>query len=135
MTHDSLLGRLSKGYYHLSEGSYLNIHDNEVESPSPTGDGGIKTTMRDMAKFMNFLVGDYKNEAYDQVLSRTALVSMMKPLVKGPDKSTYVGLGFHNLQPYNLIGHAGGWDGFLSILYYHAESRSCLFLVSNREDN
>lgn len=134
-THDSLLGRLAWGYYRLTDGSYLNVHENEVESPSPTGDGGIKTSMRDIRKFMKFLLGDWKNPAYDEVISRSALLSMMAPLHKGPDKSTWVGLGFHNLQPYNFSGHAGGWDGFMCILYIHPESHSGLFLVTNREDN
>ncbi|MCB9234586.1 MAG: beta-lactamase family protein [Bacteroidia bacterium] len=135
-TPDSLEERLSRGYYRLSDGSYLNVHDNEVESPSPTGDGGIKTTLRDMRKFMHFLVGDLQNmDVYNEILPRTDLLSMIGPLKKGPDKQTWVGLGFHNLQPYNFAGHAGGWDGFLSILYYHPESHSSLFLVTNREDN
>jgi CubicO group peptidase (beta-lactamase class C family) len=134
-THDSLLGRLAWGYYRLTDGSYLNVHENEVESPSPTGDGGIKTSMRDMRKFMKFLIGDINKPAYDAVISRSALLSMTAPLQKGPDKSTWVGLGFHNLQPYNFVGHAGGWDGFMSILYMHPESHSGLFLVTNREDN
>ena len=134
-TPDSLLDRLAWGYYHLSDGSYLNVHTNEVESPSPTGDGGIKTSMRDMRKFMHFLVGDFRNPAHDKVIPRTALLSMMSPQEKGPDKNTWVGLGFHNIQPYNFTGHTGGWDGFLGILYYHRESHSCLFLITNREDN
>ncbi len=134
-TPDSMLDRLAWGYYQLSDGSYLNVHTNEVESPSPTGDGGIKTSMRDMRKFMHFLIGDFRNPAYNQVLPRTALLSMMSPQEKGPDKNTWVGLGFHNIQPYNFTGHTGGWDGFLGILYYHRESHSCLFLITNREDN
>lgn len=132
---DSVLDRLAWGYYRLSDGSYLNVHTNEVESPSPTGDGGIKTSMRDMRKFMHFLIGDFRNPAYDKVLPRTALLSMMSPQEKGPDKNTWVGLGFHNIQPYNFTGHTGGWDGFLGILYYHRESHSCIFLITNREDN
>lgn len=135
-TPDSLLPRLARGYYRLSDGSYLNVHENEVESPSPTGDGGIKTSLRDMRKFMHFLVGDLnKIEEYNNVLSRSDLLSMIAPLKKGPDKQTWVGLGFHNLQPYNFAGHAGGWDGFMAILYYHPDSHSCLFLITNREDN
>lgn len=134
-THDSMLHRLAWGYYRLTDGSYLNVHENEVESPSPTGDGGVKTSMRDMRKFMRFLIGDFRQEAYDKVLPRTALLSMIAPQQKGPDKNTWVGLGFHNLQPYNFSGHAGGWDGFLSILYYHPESHSAILLVTNREDN
>jgi len=133
--HDLLLGRLAWGYYCLTDGSYLNVHENEVESPSPTGDGGIKTSMRDMRKFMKFLLGDWKVSAYNEVISRSALLSMMGPLQKGPDKATWVGLGFHNLQPYNFSGHAGGWDGFMAILYVHPESHSGVFLVTNREDN
>jgi CubicO group peptidase (beta-lactamase class C family) len=134
-TPDSLLDRLAWGYYRMADGSYLNVHENEVESPSPTGDGGIKTSMRDMQKFMHFLLGNHRDPAYDDVLPRTALLSMIAPQVKGPDKNTWVGLGFHNLQPYNFTGHAGGWDGFTSIMYYHPESHSALFLVTNREDN
>lgn len=135
MTPDDQSDRLARGYYKLTDGSYLNVHENEVESPSPTGDGGIKTSLRDMAKFMKFLIGDSRNKTYDKVLARSSLVTMMAPHRKGPDKDTWVGVGFHNLQPYNFSGHAGGWDGFLNILYYHPESHSCLFLTSNREDN
>lgn len=134
-TPDSLVDQLAWGYYRLTDNSYINVHTNEVESPSPTGDGGIKTSMRDMRKFMKFLVGDFRNTAYDEILPRTALLSMMSPQEKGPDKNTWVGLGFHNMQPYNFTGHAGGWDGFLSILYFHPESHSAIFLVTNREDN
>lgn len=136
ITPDSLQDQLAFGYYKLTDGSYINIHQNEVESPSPTGDGGIKSSLRDMAKFMHFLVGDAaKASLYDQILPRKSLLSMMGPLKKGPDKATWVGLGFHNLQPQNFTGHAGGWDGFLNILYYHPESHSCIFLTTNREDN
>jgi|GEM_PF-1899288 CubicO group peptidase (beta-lactamase class C family) len=135
MTPDSLKHRLAWGYYRLEDGSYLNVHDNEVESPSPTGDGGIKTSMRDMRKFMHFLLGDLKNPAYEAVLPRSILLSMMTPLQHGPDKRTWVGLGFHSMQPQNLVGHAGGWDGFMSILYYHPGTQSSVFLVTNREDN
>jgi CubicO group peptidase (beta-lactamase class C family) len=134
-TPDSLAGRLAWGYYHLTDGSYLNVHENEVESPSPTGDGGIKTSMRDIRKFMKFLLGDWRKENYDKVISRSALLSMMAPQQKGPDKSTWVGLGFHTLLPYNFSGHAGGWDGFMCVLYVHPESHSGIFLVTNREDS
>ena len=134
-TSDSMTGRLSWGYYRLSDGSYLNVHDNEVESPSPTGDGGIKTSMRDMLKFIHFLLGDLKHPEYETVLPRAVLLSMMAPLQHGPDRTTWVGLGFHNMQPQNLVGHAGGWDGFMSILYYHPETHSAVFLITNREDN
>lgn len=65
ITPDSQVNRLAWGYYRLSDGSYFNVHDNEVESPSPTGDGGIKTTVHDMTLFMNFLIGDYQNATYD----------------------------------------------------------------------
>lgn len=135
LTPDSLVPRLALGYYRMSDGSYLNIHTNEAESPSPTGDGGIKTSLRDMVKFMHFLNGDRKNPVYEEIMPRTSLLSMMAPQKKGEDKKTWVGLGFHNLQPWNFTGHAGGWDGFLAILYYHPESDSCVFLVTNREDN
>ncbi|MEM7038088.1 MAG: serine hydrolase domain-containing protein [Bacteroidota bacterium] len=134
-TPDSMLHRLAWGYYRLNDNSYLNVHENEVESPSPTGDGGIKTSMRDLRKFMHFLIGDFRNEAYDEVLPRSVLLSMIAPQQKGPDKDTWVGLGFHNLQPFNFAGHAGGWDGFLCVLYYHPETHSSIFLVTNREDN
>ena len=135
ITPDSMTGRLAWGYYRMSDGSYLNVHDNEVESPSPTGDGGIKTSMRDMRKFMHFLLGDHRQAKYDSILPRPLLLSMMAPQQKGPDKNTWIGVGFHSLQPQNLTGHAGGWDGFLTMLYYHPESHSALFLVTNREDN
>ena len=136
MTPDSQAHQLAKGYYHLKDGSYLNVHENEVESPSPTGDGGIKTSLRDMRKFMHFLIGEVDNNAkYDSILPRSVLLDMMAPMKKGPDKQTFAGLGFHNLQPFNFAGHAGGWDGYLSILYYHPSSHSCVFLTTNREDN
>jgi serine-type D-Ala-D-Ala carboxypeptidase/endopeptidase len=135
ITPDSMTGRLAWGYYRLSDGSYLNVHDNEVESPSPTGDGGIKTSQRDMVKFMHFLLGDHRNPRHDEVLPRAVLLSLTAPQQRGPDKRTWVGVGFHSLQPQNLIGHAGGWDGFLAMLYYHPETHSALFLVTNREDN
>lgn len=135
ITPDSMAGRLAWGYYRLSDGTYLNVHDNEVESPSPTGDGGIKTSQRDMVKFMHFLLGDYRNPRYDEVLPRAVLLSLTAPQQRGPDKRTWVGVGFHSLQPQNLVGHAGGWDGFLTMLYYHPETHSALFLITNREDN
>jgi serine-type D-Ala-D-Ala carboxypeptidase/endopeptidase len=135
ITPDSMTQRLAWGYYRLSDGSYLNVHDNEVESPSPTGDGGIKTSQRDMLKFMHFLMGDYRQPRYDEVLPRAVLLSLMAPQQRGPDKRTWIGVGFHSLQPQNLVGHAGGWDGFLTMLYYHPETHSALFLVTNREDN
>ncbi len=136
LSPDSMVSRLAKGYYRLGDGSYLNVHENEIESPSPTGDGGLKTSVRDMQKFMHFLIGNpSKDLVWNKILSRSMLLSMTAPMEKGPDKTTWIGLGFHNLQPFNFTGHAGGWDGYLAILYYHPESQSCFFIVTNREDN
>lgn len=132
-TPKSKIPLLAKGYYLLSDKTYLNVHENEYESTSPTGDGGIRTSLRDMLRFMRFLVGDVQlQNDYDAVLKRENLLSMMAPQDIADSKLTQIGFGFHIEQ--GLVGHSAGWDGFLTWMYYHPETHSVMFAVTNRED-
>ena len=99
--------------------------------------GGLNAPLPDMAKYMDFLVGNpAKQSVYDGVLKRSSLEEMWKPLVDvetSPTDPVKMGLCFfieqHGGIPF--IAHSGGQNGFISHFYVNVDSRTAYLVAFN----
>ena len=85
--------------------------------------GGLNAPLDDMAKYMDFLIGNPASQAaYDAVLPRPSLQEMWTPVVpveNGDEKGAKMGLCFfleeHGGMPF--VAHSGSQNGFISHFY------------------
>jgi CubicO group peptidase (beta-lactamase class C family) len=99
--------------------------------------GGLNAPLGDMAKYMDFLLGDPDRQAlYDGVLRRSSLEEMWKPVVpvEGADEAgAKMGLCFfleeHGGLPF--VAHSGGQNAFISHFYVNVESRTAYLVAFN----
>ena len=105
--------------------------------------GGLNAPMGDMARYLEFLIGDPGREAeFAQVLKRASLMEMLQPLLPVvPDDdfqsragaSDQVAHSFfvHTDKGLKLYGHAGWQNGFRSHLYFDPVSRKGYLVAYN----
>lgn len=102
---------------------------------------GLNAPVSDMAKYLNFLVGDpARREVYDGVLKRSSLEEMWRPQLKIEADSngnrgftTDIGLIFFlktTLAPRHL-GHGGDQNGFISYIDFDPDKREASVMVFN----
>jgi CubicO group peptidase (beta-lactamase class C family) len=100
--------------------------------------GGLNAPLSDMAKYLAFLMGakDAKQQAsYDQVLKRTSLEEMFKPVIAGSEPNVSLGLSYF-LEKHaglDLIGHSGSQNGFLSHFYVHLPTKTAFIVAYNTD--
>ncbi|HEX3703572.1 MAG TPA: serine hydrolase domain-containing protein [Vicinamibacterales bacterium] len=102
--------------------------------------GGLNAPLADMAKYLEFLIGEGDAAArpvFDGVLKHSSLDEMFTPQIRAADgeggsgDDVQAGLSsfverHHGVE---LVGHSGDQNGFISHLYIHRSSRSG-YLVS-----
>ena len=99
--------------------------------------GGLNAPLGDMAKYMDFLIGnEAKQAAYDAVLRRSSLQEMWTPVVpveEGDEKGAKMGLCFfleeHGGLPF--VAHSGSQNGFISHFYVNVERRTAYVVAFN----
>ena len=99
--------------------------------------GGLNAPLDDMAKYMDFLIGNPASQAaYDAVLPRPSLQEMWAPVVpveNGDEKGAKMGLCFfleeHGGMPF--VAHSGSQNGFISHFYLNVESRTAYVVAFN----
>jgi CubicO group peptidase (beta-lactamase class C family) len=100
--------------------------------------GGLNAPLTDMAKYMDFLVGNPARQAgYDGVLRRASLKEMWKPVVpvEGSEESTGGGMGLcffleaHGGLPF--VAHSGSQNAFISHFYVNVERRTAYVVAFN----
>jgi len=92
--------------------------------------GGLNAPLPDMAKYMEFLIGNPARQAvYDGVLKRSSLEQMWTPVVEVESlaaSTVKMGLSFfleqHGGIPF--IAHSGGQNAFISHFYVNLDSRA-----------
>jgi CubicO group peptidase (beta-lactamase class C family) len=97
--------------------------------------GGLNAPLTDMAKYMDFLIGNPVRQAsYDGVLRRSSLQEMWKPVIPvegGDERGAKMGLCFfleeHGGLP--LVAHSGSQNGFISHFYVNVE-RGVAYVVA-----
>jgi CubicO group peptidase (beta-lactamase class C family) len=105
--------------------------------------GGLNAPLDDMVRYLDFLMGTAPDAAtrarYDQVLVRSSLEEMWKPVVPvdGPDaggaESAAMGLCFflERHRGLDFIAHSGGQNAFISHFYVHQPSRTAYLVAFN----
>jgi CubicO group peptidase (beta-lactamase class C family) len=113
----------------------------DVNTGITVSNGGLNSPFDDMAKYLNFLVGDPANQArYDQVLKRASLEEMFRPQVEVERRDQEkevdsMGLLFF-LERHggmDFVAHSGGQNGFISHFYIHMPSRAAYLVAFNTE--
>ena len=90
--------------------------------------GGLNAPLTDMARYLDFLVGNpARQAAYDGVLARASLEEMWKPVAdveRGPDGTVQMGLSFFLEERGGLpyVAHSGGQNAFISHFYVQPAS-------------
>jgi len=102
---------------------------------------GLNSSMVDMVKYLNFLVGDVKKQnVYDAILKRSSLEEMWKPQLPTPldangnsGFATDIGLIYflNRGDRRTFIGHGGDQNGFISYIDFEPASRQASIVVFN----
>jgi CubicO group peptidase (beta-lactamase class C family) len=99
--------------------------------------GGLNAPLTDMAKYMEFLIGNPARQAvYDGVLRRASLEEMWKPVVSiegAEEPGAKMGLCFfleeHAGIPF--VAHSGSQNGFISHFYVNVKRRVAYVVAFN----
>jgi CubicO group peptidase (beta-lactamase class C family) len=99
--------------------------------------GGLNAPLTDMAKYMDFLVGDpARQSVYEGVLRRVSLEEMWTPVVPvegAEEPGAKMGLCFfleeHGGLPF--VAHSGSQNGFISHFYVSVERRVAYVVAFN----
>jgi CubicO group peptidase (beta-lactamase class C family) len=136
-----LLEHRSHSYY-IRDGKRTPGHF-DANTGITVSNGGLNAPLPDMVKYVNFLLGDPKNQAvYDGVLKRSSLEEMWRPQLVARDftqgemnDNTAVGLAFFidDIEGQRYIGHNGDQNGFKSFLSLCPGTRTASLLVFNTE--
>lgn len=105
--------------------------------------GGLNAPLRDMVKYLNFLLGVGDAPVYSEVLKRSSLEEMWRPVLPIASESLpapeaapvkdWIGLAFFILdrQGQRFIGHSGGQNGFISHIYIQPELKTAYVVAFN----
>ncbi|HET6204182.1 MAG TPA: serine hydrolase domain-containing protein [Planctomycetota bacterium] len=99
--------------------------------------GGLNAPLRDLALWLDFLLGNPERSGlHEGLLRRASLEEMFRPVVPlDPARrdGDAMGLSFflEKRRGYDLVAHSGGQNGFVSHFYLHLPSRAALLLAFN----
>lgn len=118
-------------------GAGLRERPFDFDTGITVSNGGLNAPLRDMALWLDFLLGNsVRAELHEGLLRRTSLEEMFRPVVPlhpaKPDGDA-MGLSFflEKRRGLDLVAHSGGQNGFVSHLYLHLPSRAALLLAFN----
>ncbi len=125
----TIIDGIANGYQLTDDGyqraEYINMN-------VPQGAGGLYSTIGDLARWNQFLFREIQNE---MVLSQEAIALMTTPHIRmsddTPDISYGYGLVINRSPDYQVIGHDGGINGFVTSLVYRPNDDVTIALLSN----
>lgn len=108
--------------------------------------GGLNSPIADMVKYIEFLLGaPSHDEVYDEVLKRSSLEEMWRPVIATPSdgegtqslqgERNWAGLSFfiHDSKGRRFIGHGGDQNGFISHFYIEPKSKAAYVVAFNTD--
>jgi CubicO group peptidase (beta-lactamase class C family) len=138
-TPPHLLPHRSHSYY--LENGKLTPARFDVDTGITVSNGGLNSPLPDMAKYLNFLMGDAKRRAlYEGVLKRSSLEEMWQPQIRiepaasdGKNRKDWLGLTYFIEDNFgqHFIGHSGSQNGFISHFYLCPDSRTAYIVAFN----
>jgi CubicO group peptidase (beta-lactamase class C family) len=115
----------------------------DVDTGITVSNGGLNAPLTDMAKYINFLIGDAKKQAiYDGVLKRASLEEMWQPQIKiepqindGENRKDAMGLTYFIEDNFgqHFIGHSGSQNGFILHFYLCPDARAAYIVAFNTQ--
>jgi CubicO group peptidase (beta-lactamase class C family) len=136
-----LLPHRSHSYYRRD--GRLEAARFDVDTGITVSNGGLNAPITDLARYVNFLLGDRQKAAlYDVVLKRSSLEEMWRPHVAlpapasidaGRDRRDAMGLTFFIEDNYgqHFIGHSGSQNGFVTHFYLRPDARAAYIIAFN----
>jgi CubicO group peptidase (beta-lactamase class C family) len=131
--------------YYLKDGNPTPA-DPDVNTGITVSNGGLKAPFPDMAKYMDFLMGNpEKQDFYDRILERSSLEEMFQPQIeienydpdfRGENRKDAMGLTFFIEDNFgkHFIGHSGEQNAFVTHFYIHPDSRAAYIVGFNTVD-
>ncbi len=129
--------------YYLQDGK-LTPARFDVDTGITVSNGGLNAPLTDMARYLNFLMGDpRKQEIYEQVLKRASLEEMWQPQVsitadaivtpEGRNRKDAMGLCYfiEDNFGHHFIGHSGSQNGFITHFYLRPDNRTAYIVAFN----
>jgi len=111
----------------------------DVDTGITVSNGGLNAPLGDMAKYLDFLIGNPSRQAvYDGVLKRASLEEMFQPrldISSEAGRKVAMGLTFwvEDEGGVRLIGHSGGQNAFISHFYVNLDSRAGYLVAFNTQ--
>jgi CubicO group peptidase (beta-lactamase class C family) len=141
-TPPHLLKHRSHSYY-LKEGK-LTPARFDVDTGVTVSNGGLNAPLEDMVRYIGFLMGEDKKDAYELVLKRSSLEEMFQPQIaidagsviddpEGQNRKDAMGLTFFIEDNFGqrFIGQSGDQNGFISHFYIRPDTRTAYIIAFN----
>lgn len=115
----------------------------DVDSGITVSNSGLNSPIKDMLKYLNFLISDKSRQSeYDVVLKRSSLEEMWKPQLPttvdangNSGFTTDIGLVYflNRRDGRTFLGHGGDQNGFLSYLDFEPATKQASIIVFNTQ--
>lgn len=135
-----LVDDLAQSYFLQDDSTYKKARF-DLNTGITVSNGGLSAPIPDMVKYLNFLLGNANEAAYQHVLSRSSIKEMFQPQIKiasDADTPENVGAQFMGLTFYvgdafdmRMISHSGSQNGFLSHIYLAPEKNTAYVVAYN----
>lgn len=100
--------------------------------------GGLNAPMKDMVKYLNFLLGTGDKQLYEGILKRKTLESLWQPVAPIEDNESWLEQISHGFFLYDYkdsgahyIGHTGSQAAYYSFFYLNPKTNSAVIMVTN----
>lgn len=96
------------------------------------GGGAMKSTLRDMGRYLQMYLRGGKNEKGRRVIPPEALGRMLQPMITDKPGSAYAGgLGVRGMGEYRLYSHGGSLPGVSSHILFSPEAGAGVVVLCN----
>ncbi|NQZ09293.1 MAG: beta-lactamase family protein [Algicola sp.] len=121
--------------YYFEQGE-LNTGNPEFDTGVTAANGGLNASVKDMTKYLAFLIGDDKQPIFDGILKRSSLLEMWQPLHNTKHKTNIdeqIAISFFERSHAGrtFVGHTGGQKNFSSAMFISPESKAGFVFVYN----
>lgn len=133
---DRVVSNFATGYQLVDTKGSERAED--INMSVPQGAGGLYSTAKDMAIWVQFLFGRKRDDAQNAVLSAKAIAAMQAQIAPvAPDKAPNLFYGYglmtniENGRRY--VGHSGGIPGFVTELIHYPDLELTVVVLANLE--
>lgn len=121
--------------YYYDQGE-LNTGKPDFDTGITAANGGLNASVKDMAKYLAFLIGDNKQPVFDGILKRSSLLQMWQPVHntgrEGREDEHIMTAFFQRaLGSHTFTGHTGSQKNFSSSMFIDAKTKAGFVFVFN----